>query len=182
MNGLIQDIRYALRQLRKSPGFTAVATLTLALGIGANSAIFTVVNAVLLKMLPAANPQQLVVLGDPVQANHRSNGTPRTDVFSYPLYKEMRDRNSVLSGLCAAASDHKIEVKAGSGTTSDLQVVGRMVSGNYFSVFGFNLPQGVCFLTRTIPRKMPIQSWCLVMGIGRASLRFLPRLSAKTSS
>ena len=145
MNGFLQDVRYALRQLRKNPGFTLVATLTLALGIGANSAIFTVVNAVLLKMLPVADPQRLVVIGDPVQANHRSNGTPRTDVFSYPLYKELRDRNSVFSGLCAAATDHRIEINAGQGGVSDLQVVGRMVSGNYFNLLSLQPAAGRLF-------------------------------------
>src|SRR5262250_1548157 len=107
MTGLLQDIRYALRQLRKNPGFTLVATVTLALGIGANTAIFTVLDAVLLKMLPVHDPQQLVVVGDPSSANNRSNGTPQTNIFSYPLYRELRDRNSVFSGLCAAASDHR---------------------------------------------------------------------------
>ena len=145
MSGLVQDVRYALRQLRKSPGFTAVAVLTLALGIGANSAIFTVVNALLLKMLPVSDPQSLVVVGDPTQAGHRSDGTPRTDVFSYPLYKELRDRNSVFTGLCAAASDHDIEVNAGKGERSDLKVVGRMVSGNYFTVLGLEPAVGHLF-------------------------------------
>src|SRR6202035_4638555 len=110
MNGIFQDLRYAIRQLRKSPGFTAVAVFTLALGIGANTAIFTVVNALLLKMLPVREPQHLVGVGDPTSPNRRSNGTPRTDVFSYPLYKELRDGNSVFGGLCAAASDHRVEV------------------------------------------------------------------------
>ena len=115
MQGLIQDLRFAIRQLRKSPGFAAVAVITLALGIGANTAIFTVVNGLLLKMLPVRDPQQLVVVGDPTRAQQRSNGTPRTDVFSYPLYKELRDRNAVFTGLCAAATDHHIEVEAGEG-------------------------------------------------------------------
>ena len=84
MNGIFQDLRYAVRQLRKSLGFSAVAVITLALGIGANTAIFTVVNGLLLKMLPVRDPQQLVVVGDPTHAQQRSNGTPRTDVVSYP--------------------------------------------------------------------------------------------------
>jgi predicted permease len=145
MNGLFQDLRYAVRQLRKSPGFTTVAVLTLALGIGANTGIFTVVNGLLLKMLPVREPQQLVVVGDPTRANSRSNGTPRTDVFSYPLYKELRDRNSVLTGLCAAASDHHIEVDAGQGQFPDEKILGRMVSGNYFTVLGLEPAAGRLF-------------------------------------
>ena len=135
MSGLIQDLRYAFRQLRKSPGFALVATLTLALGIGANTAIFTVLNAVVLKMLPVRDPQQLVVVGDPANANNRANGTPQTVIFSYPLYKEFRDHNTVFSGLCAAATEHRIEL-SGHDNNSVSTVVGRMVSGNYFDVLG----------------------------------------------
>src|ERR1700745_4152208 len=145
MNRLIQDLRYALRQLRKSPGFAAVAVITLAVGIGANTAIFTVVNGLLLKMLPVRDPQQLVLVGDPTHANQRSNGTPRTDVFSYPLYKELRDRNAVFTGLCAAATDHHIEVDAGQGQLADEKILGRMVSGNYFAVLALEPAAGRLF-------------------------------------
>jgi predicted permease len=145
MNGFFQDLRFAARQLRKSPGFTAVAVITLALGIGANTGIFTVVNGVLLKMLPVRDPRQLVVVGDPARASSRSNGTPRIDVFSYPLYKEIRDRNSVFSGLCAAATDHHIEVDAGHGGLPDEKINGRMVSGNYFNVLGLEPAAGRLF-------------------------------------
>ena len=142
MGNIFQDLRYAVRQLRKSPGFTVVAVTTLALGIGANTAIFTVLNGLLLKMLPVREPQQLVVVGDPARTGSRSNGTPRTDVFSYPLYKELRDRNSVFSGLCAAASDHHIEVEAGQGEPPDETISGRMVSGNYFTLLGLEPAAG----------------------------------------
>ena len=139
---MVQDLRYALRQLRKSPGFTAVAVLTLALGIGANTALFTVVNALLLKMLPVSQPEQLVVVGDPSRPNSLSTGTPRTDTLSYPLYKELRDHNSVFTGLSAAGSDHHIELEAGQGEGSIKKVTGRMVSGNYFSVLGLKPAAG----------------------------------------
>lgn len=142
MAGLLQDIRYALRQLRKSPAFTVVSVLTLALGIGANTAIFTVVNALLLKMLPVSNPQELVSVGNPTDPNGRSNGTPRTDIFSYPLYKELRDRNVVFTGLSAAASDHHIQVDSAQGQAPDEKMTGRMVSGNYFAVFGLEPAAG----------------------------------------
>lgn len=136
MSRLFQDFWYALRQLRKSPGFTTVAVLTLALGIGANTAIFSVVNALLLKMLPVRDPQQLVILGDPTWVNARANGTPRTDIFSYPLYKQLRDANHVFTGLCAAGTEHRIAVESAASQVSDQNVIGRMVSGNYFSVLG----------------------------------------------
>ncbi len=145
MNGLIQDIRYALRQLRKNPGFTAVAVTTLALGIGANTAIFTVVNALLLKMLPVTSPQRLIAVGDPTNVNAESSGTPQTDIFSYPLYKELRDSNSVFSGLCAAASDHHIEVETGEEQSANESVTGRMASGNYFNVLGVQPAAGRLF-------------------------------------
>ena len=102
MNGLPQDLGYALRQLRRSPGFTSAAVLTLALGIGANTAIFTVVNALLLKMLPVKDPQRLVNVGDPSRVNSWYSGSPRVDIFSYLLYKDLRDRNSIFTGLAAA--------------------------------------------------------------------------------
>jgi predicted permease len=145
MNGFLQDLRFGLRQLRKSPAFTAVAVVTLALGIGANTAIFTVLNALVLKMLPVRDPRQLVVVGDPARPNTRSNGTPRTDIFSYPLYKELRDRNSVFTGLCAAGTDHHIEFDTGEGSATVENVNGRLVSGNYFTVLGIEPAVGRVF-------------------------------------
>ena len=143
METLLQDIRFGLRMLVKSPAFTSVAVLTLALGIGANTAIFTLVNALLMRMLPVKDPQQLVVVGDPTRANSRSNGTPRVDNFSYPLYQELRDHNSVFTGLSAAATEHRMQVDAGQGSGNpDEKIVGRMVSGNYFTVLGLEPAAG----------------------------------------
>ena len=146
MAGFVQNLRYAMRQLKKTPTFTVVAVLTLALRIGANTAIFTTVNALLLKMLPVRDPQELVIVGDPKAASvSRYNGNPKTEVFSYPLYKELRDRNLGFTGLCAAASDHDIEVDAGQSETPDLKVTGRMVSGNYFTLLGLEPAEGRLF-------------------------------------
>jgi len=145
MNTLLQDLRYAARQLRKSPGFTIVAVLTLAFGIGANTAIFTVVNALLLKMLPVKNPQELIIVGNPTDPNRRSSGTPMIEVFSYPLYKELRDRNSAFLGLAAAATDHHIEVTLRDTDTNAEKITGRMVSGNYFNVLGMKAAAGRLF-------------------------------------
>ncbi|MGE5644294.1 MAG: permease prefix domain 1-containing protein [Acidobacteriota bacterium] len=94
LDHLAQDLHYALRALRANPGFTAVAVLTLALGIGANTAVFTLINAVILRTLPVKNPHELVLL----HIREARNGANR-DIFSYPLYKDLRDRNEVLSGL-----------------------------------------------------------------------------------
>ena len=143
MGTLFQDVRYGFRMLAKSSAFTAIAVLTLALGIGANTAIFTFVNALLLKSLPVKSPQELVVVGDPTRVNDRQNGTPETNFFSYPLYRELRDNNDVFSGLLAAGTQHYLQVDASAvGGASDEVIAGRLVSGNYFSVLGVDAAAG----------------------------------------
>ena len=93
---LWQDIRYSLRRLRRSPGFTAVALLSLALGIGANTAIFSLVYALMLRTLPVRDPGQLVEL------LHRYPGEPHFNGFSWQAYQLMREHDDVFSGLTAA--------------------------------------------------------------------------------
>lgn len=135
METLFQDVRYGFRVLRKSPVFTAVAVVTLALGIGANTAIFTLINTVLLKALPVEDPERLVIVGDSGLANSRSIGTPRTDIFSYPLYRELRDGNEVFSGMTASAQENRVKVESATSVVSENGLV-NLVTGNYFAVLG----------------------------------------------
>jgi len=127
MGTLWQDIRYSCRTLLKSRGFTAVAVLTLALGIGANTAIFSLINALLLKPLPAVkDPQQLVLVTD--------NGWPS---LSYPLYEHLRDGSQSLSGLFASSWVGKRKLRVvGSGALNVESVWTQAVSGSFFSVLG----------------------------------------------
>ncbi len=127
MTVLFQDLRYALRQLRKTPGFTAAAVLTLALGTGANTAIFSLINTLMLRMLPVAEPGQLV------QLLHRYPGEPHSNGFSMPAYQLMRDHNHILSGLIAAAYQ-TFHVRSGELEPQTLE--GGYVDGNFFPVLG----------------------------------------------
>jgi predicted permease len=143
MGTLLQDLQYALRMLRKSPAFTAIAVMTLALGIGANTAIFSLVNAVMLKMLPVKDPGELVVVGDPHDVHHRSMGDPRVDLFSYPLYRELSRGNGVFSGMLASGEAHRLRITpADSAAEIAGGATGVLVSGNYFSVLGVNALYG----------------------------------------
>ena len=135
MTSLLQDMRFGVRRLLKSPGFTLVAVASLALGIGANTAIFSLVNTVLLRPLPVARPERLVsvsVLGkdDSMLA------------FSYPSYKDFRDRGGdVLSGLFA----ERLSPMSLSRGGSNERVWGYLVTGNYFEVLGVAAAQGRTF-------------------------------------
>jgi predicted permease len=142
MATLLQDLQYALRQLRKSPVFAITAVLTLALGIGATTAIFSVMNAVMLRSLPVPNPQQLgyvhVPGGQPDGASNTGNGETS---LSEPVYEALREDHAVFQDVMAFVplSKDKIAVRIGDSTE---QAEGDMVSGNFFSGLGVQMACG----------------------------------------
>src|SRR5579859_6675304 len=142
MRAIWQDIRFGARMLAKHPGFTAIAVLTLALGIGANTAIFSLVSQVLLRRLPVQNPNELVILRSPgPMRGHVSTDGDEAQSFSYPMYKGLRDTNSVFSGMLARyAMPASI---ASNGQTE--RGAGELVSGNYFEVLGVRPALGRLF-------------------------------------
>jgi predicted permease len=146
MNGLFQDLRFALRQMRKSPGFSTVAVLTLALGIGANTAIFSLINSIMLRMLPIKDPQSLVQLnwvssGEATFYHSYNAVTCLEDrkafadtgcSFSYPVFERMKTQHDVFSGVFAFAP---IDLTVNfSGRTSAVR--GLFVSGDFFTTLG----------------------------------------------
>jgi len=134
------DLRYALRQLRKSPVFTLVAVLTLALGIGANTAIFTLLDQALIRSLPVSHPEQLVRLRFTGENRGHTNsyGGDDNDFFSYPMYRDLRDKNSVFDGLIA--NDQQIAGVQWNNRSDVIEV--ELVSGNYFQVLGLQPAMG----------------------------------------
>jgi hypothetical protein len=134
MAEIAQDFRIAIRQLGRSPGFTATAIVTLALGIGANTAIFSALNALLLKMLPVRGPQQVytvvLVNGGTQPPNTNGSGYGNTS-FSYPVFQTLRQRSDVFADLIAhiPLSGSKVPVRIGDNHT---EKAGEEVSGNYF--------------------------------------------------
>jgi len=140
MESLLQDIRFALRMLRKSPGFTAVAVITLGLGIGANTAIFTLFDQVLLRRLPVRDPQQLVQLRYSGADTGRTSTRSRNhgDYFSYPMYGDLRDRNTVFRGMLATFAR---QVGVQWHNQPELANA-ELVSGNYFNVLGVSPAEG----------------------------------------
>src|SRR5262245_42275579 len=123
---MFQDLRYGARMLLKHPGFTCVAALTLALGIGANTAIFSLIDAVLLKSLPVNTPERLALLG-------RARDGKTVTQFPYRTYRQIRDQNEVLSGLLAY---HPLRLSVSVDGQPEPAVAGQLVSGNYYAVLG----------------------------------------------
>src|SRR3712207_5899608 len=126
---MISDIRYGIRQLLKHPGFTIIAVLTLALGIGANTAIFSVVNALLLKPLPFPNPEQLVAVGS---VDKRQNDPNDLNSMSYPDFFDFREQNRSFSSI-AIYRDRGFAITSQEGATS---YRGITCSGEFFDVLG----------------------------------------------
>src|SRR5215813_11873500 len=122
MDSLIKDIRYGVRSLLRRPAFTAIALLTIALGIGVNSTIFSLVHATLMQRLPVTDPDHLVYV---------FSGNPGS-VFSYPDYAELRDQNQIFDGMIAWGG---INVSLNSNDQTDLEG-GAIVTGNFFQVLG----------------------------------------------
>src|ERR1700735_2073591 len=145
MKFLQQDLGYAFRQLRKTPGFTATVLLTLALGIGANSAIFTLVNAILLHHLPVTDPKTLIRIGDRddccVNDGWHDNGDYSlfaTDTYS--MFKKSLPEFEELGAMASGYAWRPVTVRRAGPQTVAKSVTGTFVSGNYFRVFG--LPPG----------------------------------------
>ena len=134
METLKQDVRYGLRMMAKNPGFTIIAIITLALGIGANTAIFTLFDQVLLRRLPVRDPQELVQLRYSGSDTGRENsrGSNPGDYFSYPMYKDLRDQSSVFSGVLAT-----FFTQVGLQWHNQPELANaELVSGNYFETLG----------------------------------------------
>jgi predicted permease len=155
----VRDVRYGLRGLWRNPGFTLVAVFTLALAIGANTSIFSLLNQALLQALPVADPDQLVVLsfaGSHPGHTHSNGGNNEGHhhEFSYPMYRDLRDRNTVFSGLIASAP-------ADVGVTWENHaesVSTEMVTGNYFETLGIRPALGRLFVAsdETAPGANPV--------------------------
>ena len=132
LGALMQDLRYAFRVLGKSPGYTLIAVLSLALGIGANTAIFSLIDSIMLKSLPVHNPGELVSLGDPSAVGWVHGGDiGNVSIFSYPFYQRFRQQNGVFTGVYATGVSERINLEE-----SAEHPLARLVSDNYFSVLG----------------------------------------------
>ncbi len=136
METLWQDLRVSIRRLKKTPGFTLIAMLSLALGIGANTAIFSLVNTALLRPLPVEEPKQLVSLN-----NVALSGEQNFPTLSFPNYRDLRDRNNVLAGLIA----YRFSPVSLSNNGVNVRLWGYLATGNYFEVLGVKPALGRLF-------------------------------------
>ena len=150
---LQQDLRYGVRTLRKNVAFTTVAVLSIALGVGANTAIFSVINAVMLKSLPVKEPQTLAVVGSTTRVGSVSEGGGRADLYSYPFFQKFRERQQAFTDVYATGRSEALNVSlarengqdASSPSSNASETRGRFVSGNFFDVLGVHALVGRTF-------------------------------------
>jgi predicted permease len=137
LESIVRDLRFSVRSLKSRPAFTLTVIATLALGIGANTAIFTLVDALLLRPLPVSHPEQLVIVSNPAEVNNNNVGDPVTDYVSFLLYKDVRARNTAFTDMYANGLSGSLDVKIGGGTDATVeQPHARFVTGNFFAVLG----------------------------------------------
>src|SRR5260370_3345901 len=138
MLSILHDFRFALRTFRKSPAFAIVAVLSLALGIGANTAIFTLIAQLILRRLPVQDPDRLVIL---TGAGRHYGSDMGRNPLSYPMFQDIRDRNQVFSGVMAR---YRVNPSVDAGGETEV-IGGELVSGNYFPLLGIRPPPGPLF-------------------------------------
>src|ERR1051325_1424126 len=138
---LVQNFRYAARTLLRSPGFASVAILSLALGIGANTAIFSLIDAVMLRKLPVKDPDGLFIVGKPAEVNSHSYGSQQMDYFSYLTFRHLCERSSLFSGAFASGQAGRLDLTI-DGKPDTTEIHGRLVTGGYFSLLGINARMG----------------------------------------
>ena len=164
----LQDFRYALRQLRKSPGFTVAVIITLALGIGANAAVFTLFDQVLLRMLPVERPKELVRFEWSALSEAQSAASAETPITTSPIrctrIFAIRTRSSP---ACSLPTDRRSGVSwHNQAENQDAEIV----IGNYFQLLGLKPARGACSCPKTIRRKMRIRSSCSATVTGELAL------------
>ena len=161
MRALLQDLVFAFRQLRKAPGFTVTVLLTLALGIGANSAIFTLVNAILLRNLPVANPNTLIRIGDRNEccANSGWNDNGDYSLFAtdtYYMFKKNLPEFQELAAMESGYAWQSLTVRRAESEAVAKSDIGTFVSGNYFRVFGLSPAAGRFFVDADDQKGAPV--------------------------
>src|SRR4051794_235353 len=138
MTRVLQDVQFAFRSFRKAPVFTVVAVLSLALGIGANTAIFTLIDQLILRLLPVQDAQALVILAG--RGRHYGGNNGR-NALAYPMYQDIRDRNQVFSAMMC-----RYRTGMAVGIDGQTEIVnGELVSGNYFPLLGLRPAAGRLF-------------------------------------
>ncbi|MFI5227971.1 MAG: ADOP family duplicated permease [Gemmatimonadales bacterium] len=142
---LRQDLVYGVRTLRRNASLTVLVVGGLALGIGSNAAIYSLIDAVVVRDLPVNDPNRLVIVGDPSDVDSRGHGTPDGRLYSYPLYVDVRNSARAFAGLAAVGDVDRVDARLDDRQSGLEHPAGRLVSGNYFALLGIRAAAGRLF-------------------------------------